>query len=93
MSETKHTPGPWQIEEHETSPCRIRANNNGWDVADVFSTDHPTGQANAALIAAAPELLEALRAMLENPNKLHINDVVERHQRALDAIAKAEGRT
>lgn len=56
-----YTKGPWIRLEHETQPCRIKAEHNGWDVADVFSTDHPTGAANARLIAAAPDLLEACK--------------------------------
>jgi hypothetical protein len=57
-------------------------------VAEVHDEHQPTGQANAALIAAAPELLEACRKALScmAPED---NDVTAKALRA--AIAKAEG--
>ena len=66
-----HAPGPWQME-----PWQEAANRHGWSIqphntdpespdtiADVFSIDS-IGTANARLIAAAPELLEALSRVL-----------------------------
>ncbi len=56
--QTKHTPGPWTINpEKQGGPwfC-IEAGENGW-VAQVPNPDC----ANAALIAAAPAMLGALR--------------------------------
>ncbi len=50
-----HTPGPWTVEVHDTTTT-IEALSQTVAV-DVSNCD-------AALIAAAPELLEALRAAL-----------------------------
>lgn len=51
MKTTKHTPGPWNINFEEIDLARIASENEG-----VCLTNH----ANAALIAAAPEMYEAL---------------------------------
>ena len=57
----KFTPGPWVIEQHNFMAPEI--SGNGRPVAralyDIWSED-PEVDANAALIATAPELYEAL---------------------------------
>lgn len=69
MSETaKHTPGPWESWPHNRPP-HPREYSHGvsaegeapCDVADVIAFDGEPGEseANARLIAAAPDLLEA----------------------------------
>jgi hypothetical protein len=89
MSETKWTPGPWLAQE-----C-IRS---GWDVvADdghVVETTDEIGrygpidrQANAHLIAAAPDLYEALRASVLMC--INMPPAIERMAEA--ALAKARG--
>lgn len=70
---TKHTPGPWK---HGKTLGVI----NGADGSLVATTGYrvtavPDGQeceddANARLIAAAPEMLEALKAFIERGTKL-----------------------
>lgn len=68
---TKHTPGPWI--QHDKASMAILG-KNGFLVANCgghFDSRRESGelekehQANARLIAAAPELLEALTAMVE----------------------------
>lgn len=98
---TQHTPGPWTL----TAP----EDRAGWTIestdckiAHLYLYGASTGgprtkgepSANARLIAAAPELLAALRecraiVCLQNGN-LHddINEIIER---ATAAIRKAEG--
>ncbi len=51
--------------------------------------DHPIRRANARLIAAAPELLEALKDMVLLSVQLGATDMEVAE--AMDAIAKAEG--
>ena len=62
----KHTPGPWQtkVEDELTGQIEIVS-----DRRPYVCTVHPGGinnmtEANALLIAAAPELLEALQAAM-----------------------------
>ncbi len=56
---SKHTPGPWaQNEDRVESANEHGWINDGWIVAGCAG---PDAYANARLIAAAPEMLEALR--------------------------------
>ena len=76
MNEFKGTPGPWEIkpEEVDRSYIRIRGTRLGgrFKVANVLSPDYDgvhhreadETRANAQLIAAAPELLEALQLIM-----------------------------
>jgi hypothetical protein len=61
----QHTPGPWEVDAR-AKPIKVcGAGPHGGLVADVSSWWYSTEQAaaNAALIAAAPELLAALVAL------------------------------
>jgi hypothetical protein len=86
----KHTPGPWLDYEGEVYAGKYL-------VADVW--EHPSGddvaRANARLIAAAPDMLDALRAIRFEIECLS-NHWVGPFKMAVDrvdaAIAKAEGR-
>lgn len=58
---TNHTPAPWQIHEDES---QLIVTTDGYStIAEVFEK-RPGWKANARLIAAAPELLEALKVAL-----------------------------
>lgn len=69
--ETKHTPGPWKINEGQTYRTTHGALNftiqqddgSGFStvICETFSTNN---SANAKLIAAAPEILAALNNIL-----------------------------
>ena len=61
---TKHTLGPWHVKDHPTETCQIIAENS-IRVCDVWCTDLEGGVENAHLIAAAPEMLEALQNIIE----------------------------
>lgn len=56
-------PGPWVYQERtdEGLTDNIWEPTRSWPIARVTCTDEAFGQANARLIAAAPELLEALK--------------------------------
>lgn len=76
-TEAKHTPGPWNWHEYDGagSPY-ILVKNGSWDIAHNrhSAVDLETERANARLIAAAPDMLEALRkcrAVLECMITIH----------------------
>ena len=87
MSADKFTPGPWEFEEHQLSEgysCIVYA-ANGMRVG----TDY-LGRADAALIAAAPDLYSALERIV----LLHANfSTAPAWQAARAALAKAKGST
>ena len=73
----KHTPGPWYVETVPTSigHCHKIQPVNAClyvDYRGIRATDPKTAvaEANARLIAAAPELLEALEKMLHEATKI-----------------------
>lgn len=63
MSNNQHTPGPWK---HTGGFDRYEEiySANGVNVAQMHSINFAQRKADARLIAAAPELLEALRVMV-----------------------------
>lgn len=96
---TNITPGPWQYDSLDSLDgdghnafTVTPQKQQGLYIADVGS------EANARLIAAAPELLEALKTLyLEVADYVEVNSLGDVHhnrsmQLARDAIAKAEGR-
>lgn len=96
MSESKHTPGPWVAADKaswfrgQTHPdegkIAITAGSGGV-VANAYGRD------NARLIAAAPEMLEALKELRDAFKIVSDDDWQHPSYRvALAAIAKAEGR-
>lgn len=105
MSDSKHTPGPWEIlpEEAGRDYIRVRGTIPGsrFKVSNVLVTTYK-GQAteaydreiketraNARLIAAAPELLEALIACEKSMREaLYVPPSITK---ARAAIAKATG--
>ena len=92
--ETRHTPGPWRVSFTPLAPQRfqIRAGefiNRRICVMDDQPDDGD--EANALLIAAAPELLEALKNlvhMVDNCDTIEPDDYQLHKASAL--IAKAE---
>jgi len=66
---TQHTAGPWIIQEHKDKNFGIdlTEGKNGKVICNVTShyiAEHEEAQANARLIAAAPELLAALQDLV-----------------------------
>ena len=65
MTETKHSPGKWTT-LNQDGDIYIEAESRCAVVARIFAgVGNAEDEANAKLIAAAPDLLEALRAMLK----------------------------
>ena len=95
-----HTPQPWQIlDEFGNSTKQDEIIITGWDeetgesfdIAHVIFEENVDAQANANLIAAAPDLLTALIFSLEflEANDDGEDDVAERIHAARTAITKA----
>lgn len=80
MSDVKHTPGPW----HVANGCQIRGAKD--QIAKAWMMRNGEGLANARLIAAAPELLNALEAITEA-----YDTSLPEYKVARAAIAKARG--
>lgn len=59
MSETKHTPGPWGMFRKVGRNMRWHIRAGGYDGTEIVSLTQAQ-EADACLIAAAPELYEAL---------------------------------
>lgn len=89
MSEAKHTPGPWV--RGDGDPHQILSSLT-WDCVAEVNDALPEGEANANLIAAAPELLAALEAMIAKATKQNWNDnYPDQLAQAFAALDKAKG--
>lgn len=67
MTEQQHTPGPWRLAGFDDQNRRVVADCQGNNVAYIAEfgeqSEAPQAQhANALLMAAAPRLLEAVKA-------------------------------
>ena len=122
MSESKHTAGPWRVEQDTTliwgdcNPDDATSYGMGYPIAECRVTPsgswakgpkgHSEAEANALLIAAAPDLLHALHecqsvlAMLVAPDAIKQTTVIGTYAAAVAAdavaraaLAKAEGRS
>ena len=86
----QHTPGPWAILDR-AEDSRTHVSNGAHIVCTLGTTrtdGSPNHSANAALIAAAPDLLSALNLLLD---KLHAHAPgLITNQHTESAITKAE---
>ena len=99
---SKHTPRPWRVVKDEEMPGAYRIDGFYSMIEDAYESNDPQSvvamnqedDANAKLIAAAPELLEAARLALrtfdtsETVNDQHDGEVLNVLE---DAITKATG--
>jgi len=91
---SNHTPGPWEIKRHFdpgykfiSAPKHSHLAQVVWCMEDEGRS--PACEANARLIAAAPELLEVLEELADQYQYVHEFDAF--YERARAAIAKAKG--
>jgi hypothetical protein len=100
---TAHTPGPWEAVEGRSRLSIKAVSLPTYDAGSlptiaVVSSELCGAEANARLIAAAPELLEKLRNAVRIVDfymkslGVEPRDIVESLAPARAAIAKAEGR-
>jgi len=94
----RHTPGPWwnpsfSNEVMTTPDGQIK-------ICRVFAvSEENSGEANAKLIAAAPELLEVLEdvaasrhiMMVQSPSKIELAEILATFERVKTVINKAKG--
>jgi hypothetical protein len=109
-TKTQHTPGPWSASDDGIIPVVVANLETGIGIAEVSSVlragplDFREVAANARLIAAAPDLLEALRwsetilhqywtATTTEEKNHYAADIPSALETMHKAIAKAEGRT
>jgi len=103
MENSKHTPGPWKIGIAKNQnnalavfDSRAEVGNNPKDHRCICIVTEPEmadkeDEANAALIAAAPDLLKALKALAGLEAWIQDRELKEMFQkRVYSAIAKAE---
>jgi hypothetical protein len=90
MTNDTHTPAPWV---YEASTRTIRARPSNYWLASMDSWDGAVNhEANARLIAAAPELLAAAKACMSPMLAIAPHGVTcEARDMLAAAIAKAEG--
>ena len=88
MSNSKHTPGPWNIYFNSQDDLVIRKMFPDGQESHSIARCH-SGAANALLIAAAPEMLAALQFVM-NASGEQLSTAFEQAQAA---IAKATGDT
>lgn len=107
MSETAHTKGPWifyaDLPNTDPNWHIITTENKFRIVANIhIEPGNAMDEANARLIASAPELFDALKAFIAaeqgvgNPElsiKAYDRICEAALKKALAAVAKAEGRT
>lgn len=98
MGKFKGTPGPWRVSEKRGDLIDIRHNGNGigaisLNLAHVVARQSwlKEAEANAKLIAAAPELLKALQETIHEVGHWLSTQKPELKEKIESAIKKALG--
>ena len=94
MSNAKHTPGPWVVHDRwyiGTPGEGMRTHAEVKCCVNVPASDHEQHEANACLIAAAPDLLAACEAVVEQDGFVGSALMRKRIEEMKAAIAKAKG--
>jgi hypothetical protein len=87
MNITDYTSGPWEAKD-QWGYIKIHSKNEGVCAVHGLGVN---SQANARLISAAPDLLDALKALMATEDMLR-DPKCQVMQLARQAIAKAEGK-
>lgn len=87
---TQHTPGPWTARPNKHSDGLYWVHDERGDYLTLDEDEH---EANARLIAAAPELLKVLESIVRNHSLERVQTQLDGTDLydALAAIAKAKG--
>lgn len=78
-----HTPGPWSVtpkyfDEHGEALVQIECSSH--IIGEIYVCDGAEGESNARLIAAAPDMLDALRELNDATNPLVDVDAMKLHR-------------
>lgn len=101
VSATEHTPGPWTIERELTEAgteadaqgrCGVEVHSGGYHIGTWIDSNWDGSSPNARLIAAAPDLLAACRALHEwyDVVKQNYPEMLRPFEAARAAVAKAQ---
>ena len=103
MTHAQHTPDKWRVAPQDSDPyepIRVEDARTAETICKLWLDDAPVPEYNAKqrnrarLIAAAPELLEALKELLHAENEpFGYVDFPKAADKARAAIAKAEGKS
>ncbi len=89
-----HTPGPWTIEiDHSCDEAEFIRTEFDGEMFDIATLSNESGNvnSNARLIAAAPDLLAALRSIIESSDANCGDSLANAISAARAAIARATG--
>ena len=90
----EHTPGPWKILDELYVTTSRPDDDMGLYVGQAYGPSTPEAAANARMIAAAPDMLEALENLehqLQAEFGFCLRNSNNAVQQARNAIAKAKG--
>lgn len=96
-TKVRHTPGPWRYQEKSDAYTHIVRGPDGQYIAGCGQDRTGECEGNARLIAAAPTMLESLKALVaetercDNPALMGVGSEAEVMQKAKAAITSAEG--
>lgn len=99
MSKTAHTPGPWMVlpetnTGREGQFCILTENGPRLDIASTYGWPDTPKEANARLIAAAPDMLTLLKEIAQTVTMHGKFDYgTPLYDRTCDTITKAEGQS
>lgn len=86
----KHTPGPWEVKTNSIGNPTVESSSSMFIICHTPLATNET-RCNARLIAAAPEMLEALEHIIQTPEYSHLYPGTKELAEA--AINKARGGT
>lgn len=93
MSARKHSPGPWRLYREYPHAITVVDGKVGYRIADVLrykEASREESDANARLIVSAPELLDALGALVAHHGE---SATCENCRRAEALISRVVGRS
>lgn len=85
---SKHTPGPWYTGTGIDDSDKVYQNGSGVAVMSGAKRYQAERDANAKLIAAAPDLLEALEMCITDHGAIGYRDGSPASRRRMDAITE-----